>query len=164
LALGCGSGRSCDVNKLRYHKIIIMTDADVDGAHIAALLMTFFFQELKPLLQGGYIYLAMPPLYRLSGNSQSIYAQDDAEKDHLLKTFFKKGSKIEINRFKGLGEMPMQQLRATTMDPEKRRLLQIDIQNSKDLNDFVDRLMGKNPATRFDFITQNAEFVKDLDI
>lgn len=164
LALGCGSGRSCDVSKLRYHKIIIMTDADVDGAHIASLLMTFFFQELKPLLQGGYIYLAMPPLYRLSGNGNSIYAQNDAEKDHLLKTFFKKGTKVEINRFKGLGEMPMQQLRATTMDPEKRHLLQIDIQNSTDLNDFVDRLMGKNPATRFDFITQNAKFVKDLDI
>lgn len=164
LALGCGAGRSCDPNKLRYHKIIIMTDADVDGAHIAALLMTFFFQELKPVLQAGYVYIAMPPLYRLSGGGKSIYAQDDAEKDHLLKNFFKKGSKIEINRFKGLGEMPMEQLRSTTMDPQKRKLLKVDIQNSQDLTKFVDDLMGKNVSTRFDFITKNAQFVTDLDI
>ncbi|MDP2192943.1 MAG: DNA topoisomerase IV subunit B [Alphaproteobacteria bacterium] len=164
LALGCGTGKACDPSKLRYHKIIIMTDADVDGAHIAALLMTFFYQELKPILHAGYVYIAMPPLYRLSGAGKSIYAQDDAEKDHLLKTFFKKGTKIEINRFKGLGEMPMEQLRATTMDPVKRKLLKVDIQNSQDLERFVDDLMGKNVTTRFDFITKNAQFVKDLDI
>ncbi|CAO5683065.1 MAG: DNA gyrase subunit B [Holosporales bacterium] len=164
LALGCGSGRSCDPSKLRYHKIIIMTDADVDGAHIASLLMTFFYQELKPLLLQGHIYLAMPPLYRLSHNGKTVYAKDDAEKDVLLKTVFKKNTKVDISRFKGLGEMPMEQLRSTTMDPSKRRLQKVEIHDQKSLDDFVDRLMGKNAETRFQFITENAQFAKDLDV
>lgn len=164
LALGCGVGKSCDPAKLRYHKIIIMTDADVDGAHIASLLLTFFYQELKPILQHGHIYLAMPPLYRLSGSGKIIYAQDDAEKDRLIKSEFKKNAKVEISRFKGLGEMPMEQLRSTTMDQQKRKLLQVNIHDDIALKDFVDRLMGKNAETRYQFIVENAQFAKDLDV
>lgn len=164
LALGCGIGKSCSIEKLRYHKIIIMTDADVDGAHIAALLMTFFYQELRPLLEHGHIYLAMPPLYRLSGGGKIVYALNDIEKDKLMATEFKKNNKIEISRFKGLGEMPMEQLRMTTMDPLRRTLQQISIHNKEMLDDFVERLMGKNAQTRFDFITENAQFAKNLDI
>jgi topoisomerase IV subunit B len=144
--------------------IIKLTDADVDGAHIASLIMTFFFQEMRSLINAGHIYLALPPLYRLSHNGLVHYAQDDAEKDHLLKTVFKKYSKIDISRFKGLGEMPVDQLRTTTMDPNKRRLQQVYIKDSETIDDFVNRLMGKNADARYQFIQENATFVKDLDI
>lgn len=164
LALGCGVGKSCDLSKLRYHKVIIMTDADVDGAHIAALLITFFYRELKPLLKNGHIYLAKPPLYRLSAGDQIVYAQNDAEKDSILQKTFKKYKKVDISRFKGLGEMPMQQLRSTTMDVNKRFLEKIIIDDDAQLEDFVEQLMGKNAQSRFVFITENAQFVKNVDV
>ncbi|MCX8506415.1 MAG: toprim domain-containing protein, partial [Alphaproteobacteria bacterium] len=126
---GCGSGAKFDLEKLRYDRVIIMTDADVDGAHIAALLMTFFFQEMRGLIEAGHLYLAQPPLFRLTLGGTSVYASDDAERDRLLATTFK-GRKVEISRFKGLGEMPAKQLRDTTMAVSKRRLLQVIINNS----------------------------------
>lgn len=167
LALGCGSGRDCDPQKLRYSRVIIMTDADVDGAHIASLLLTLFFQETRALIEGGHIYLAQPPLYRLSYNQKTVYARDDAEKEHFLKTIFSRATKVDISRFKGLGEMPVDQLRSTTMDPTKRTLLRVALnpeQDTKHHTDFVNRLMGKNPESRFLFIQENACFATNVDI
>ncbi len=166
LALGCGSGRDCNPAKLRYSRIIIMTDADVDGAHIASLLLTLFFQEMRPLIENGHIYLAQPPLYRLSHSQQTLYARDDAEKDRLLKTAFGRATKVDISRFKGLGEMPVEQLRNTTMDPNKRILLRVslDLEREETPAAFVNRLMGKNPEARFQFIQENAKFAHDVDI
>ncbi len=167
LALGCGSGRDCDPKKLRYSRIIIMTDADVDGAHIASLLLTLFFQETRPLIEQGHVYLAQPPLYRLSHNQQTVYARDDIEKEHFLQTTFKRAGKVDISRFKGLGEMPVDQLRSTTMDPAKRTLLRVFLnseQNTQHHTDFVNRLMGKNPESRFLFIQENARFATDVDV
>ncbi len=166
LALGCGSGRDCNPTKLRYSRIIIMTDADVDGAHIASLLLTLFFQEMRPLIEKGHIYLAQPPLYRLSHSQQTLYARDDAEKDKLLKTAFGKATKVDISRFKGLGEMPVEQLRNTTMDPIKRTLLKVALNLNLEESpaDFVNRLMGKNPEARFQFIQENAKFAHDVDV
>src|SRR6202020_51138 len=123
-ALGCGTGKACNPSQLRYGRIIIMTDADVDGAHIASLLMTFFFQEMPELIRHGHVYLAQPPLYRITQGAKSIYAMDDAERERLVKTF-KPGAKIGVSRFKGLGEMPPAILKDTTMDPAKRVLLRI---------------------------------------
>lgn len=167
LALGCGAGKECDPKKLRYERVIIMTDADVDGAHIASLLMTFFFQQMRPLVEGGYLYLAQPPLYRLTQGGKSIYAQDDAHRERLLATEFKGPKKVETSRFKGLGEMPASQLKETTMDPHKRVLQRVFIPphlDGKDITIFVDDLMGRNPEKRFTYIQQNAQFVRDLDV
>jgi topoisomerase-4 subunit B len=166
LALGCGVGKACDVTKLRYHKIVIMTDADVDGAHIASLLLTFFFQEMRPIIEKGYVYLAQPPLYRLANGGTVLYARDDAEKDVFLKTKFRSNSKVEISRFKGLGEMPVDQLRQTTMSPQHRTLLQVQLlpDQAATPDNFVMRLMGKNAESRFLFIQENAPFFKDVDI
>ena len=166
LALGCGVGKNCDVTKLRYHKIVIMTDADVDGAHIASLLLTFFFQEMRPIIEKGYVYLAQPPLYRLANGGTVLYARDDAEKDLFMKTKFRSNSKVEISRFKGLGEMPVDQLRQTTMSPAHRTLLQVQLlpDQATDSDNFVVRLMGKNAEFRFLFIQENAPFFKDVDI
>ncbi|KAB2834446.1 MAG: DNA topoisomerase IV subunit B, partial [Caedimonadaceae bacterium] len=173
-ALGSGLGRDCDPSKLRYGRVIIMTDADVDGAHIASLLLTFFFREMYPLLEQKCIYLAVPPLFRLSHGSKSFYAVDEAHKNQLLKTEFKGKEKVEISRFKGLGEMSWHQLKETTMDPSKRSLIRVELvdrvmptQLNDDfipLSEFVDHLMGKKPEKRFQFIQTRAEFVKDLDI
>ncbi|MDI9349791.1 MAG: DNA topoisomerase IV subunit B [Candidatus Symbiobacter sp.] len=143
LALGCGAGAKFDRGKLRYERVIIMTDADVDGAHIAALLMTFFFQEMRGLIEAGHLYLAQPPLYRLTLGGNSVYASDDAERDRLLAGEFK-GRKVEISRFKGLGEMPAKQLRDTTMSIGKRRLLQVVI------NDFPKAASGESDARAAD--------------
>lgn len=164
LALGCGAGKSCDPTKLRYHKVVIMTDADVDGAHIASLLLTFFFKEMRAIMNAGYVYLAQPPLYRLTHNGKTLYARDDQEKDKLLKTAFKNASKVDIGRFKGLGEMLPAQLRDTTMAIDKRTLLQVKLTDESELEDFVERLMGKNPESRYQFIQENARLVKDIDI
>jgi topoisomerase-4 subunit B len=173
LALGCGTRGAFDVEKLRYERIIIMTDADVDGAHIASLLITFFYREMPGLIEGGRLYLAQPPLYRLTQGSQSVYAMDDAEKDRLMASHFKGRGKIEVSRFKGLGEMPARQLKDTTMDPGKRTLLRVTIAGEGDRNpgaeakntaDLIERLMGRKPELRFAFIQENARFVRELDV
>lgn len=164
LALGCGSGKSCDPSKLRYGKVIIMTDADVDGAHIASLLLTFFFREMRSIVDAGHVFLAQPPLYRLTHNGKTIYARNDIEKDQLIKTHFKNAAKVEVGRFKGLGEMLPIQLRETTMHVDKRTLQRVTIASGENLENFVDRLMGKNPEARYTFIHENANLVEDVDL
>jgi topoisomerase-4 subunit B len=163
-ALGCGTRERYRDDDLRYDKIILMTDADVDGAHIASLLMTFFFQEMPQLIDNGHLYLAMPPLFRISSGPKVLYAMNDAHRDTLLATEFK-GRKPEITRFKGLGEMPYAHLRETTMDKRTRSLLRVRVVEDRDgTKSAVERLMGSRPEARFDFIQENAAFVTDLDI
>jgi topoisomerase-4 subunit B len=164
-ALGCGTRSKYRDEDLRYDRVIIMTDADVDGAHIASLLMTFFFQEMPRLIRGGHLYLAVPPLYRISQGGKVMYARDDAHKDELLKSEFTGRGKVEIGRFKGLGEMMAAQLKETTMDPRKRTLLRIEVIDEQDATQAaVDALMGTKPELRFRFIQERAEFVEELDI
>jgi topoisomerase IV subunit B len=161
-ALGCGLRDKYNGARLRYERIIIMTDADVDGAHIATLLMTFFFQEMQGLVRDGHLYLAQPPLYRLSAGGLVHYARDDAHKDELERTIFK-NKKIDVSRFKGLGEMPPAQLKDTTMDPAKRTLLRVTLPAEYEdrawVRERVEHLMGKNAEHRYNFITENAKFV-----
>ncbi len=165
-ALGCGVGDRFDRSKLRYGRVIIMTDADVDGAHIASLLMTFFYRELPELVRHGHIYLARPPLFRLVQGAKSHYAMDDADRERVQARYFKAGSKVEISRFKGLGEMPPSALKETTMDPAKRTLLQVEAlpENRAATNELVESLMGKKPELRFQFIQSRARFVEDVDL
>ena len=179
-ATGCGIGKDFDLNKLRYERIIIMTDADVDGAHIAALLVTFFYTQMRPLIDNGHLYIAQPPLYRLVSGNLSEYAQDEEHREKLMETVFKAKKKVDVSRFKGLGEMPAAQLKETTMNPKSRTLLRVTLPDVKniaglegedemgtsvaDVDDLVERLMGKNAESRFNFIQDNAEFVQDLDI
>lgn len=192
-ALGCGTNDDFDIDKLRYERIIIMTDADVDGSHIAALLITFFYTQMRTLIEKGNLYLAQPPLYRLSAGNMSVYAMNDTHKDELLNTVFKGKSKVDSARFKGLGEMPAKQLKETTMNPDSRMLVRVTIPNAMEalgittdmegadssgsapkenkptqtteqINELVEQLMGRNPESRFNFIQENAEFVEDLDI
>jgi len=157
-ALGCGSGARCDITKLRYGRVIIMTDADVDGAHIAALLMTFFYRELPALVRQGRVFLAQPPLYRLQAAGKSVYARDDADRERLLKSAFKPNQKIEVSRFKGLGEMPPAALKETTMDPARRTLLRVSLPEADEASTAqrVEDLMGRQPERRFRFIQDNA--------
>jgi len=157
-ALGCGSGPRCDIAKLRYGRVIIMTDADVDGAHIAALLMTFFYRELPALVREGRVFLAQPPLYRLQAGGKSVYARDDADREKLLKSAFKANQKIEVSRFKGLGEMPPAALKETTMDPARRTLLRVSLPSADEAATAqrVEDLMGRQPERRFRFIQENA--------
>jgi topoisomerase-4 subunit B len=159
LALGCGTRDRYRDDAVRYERVIIMTDADVDGAHIATLLMTFFFQEMPGLVQAGRLYLAQPPLYRLSAGAESVYARDDAEREYLMGTKFK-NRKVEVGRFKGLGEMAPTQLRETTMDPARRTLIRVTLPESHQdrflVRDLVDRLMGRVPEHRFNFIQAHA--------
>jgi topoisomerase-4 subunit B len=165
-ALGCSTGARYREADLRYEKIIIMTDADVDGAHIASLLITFFYREMPALITAGHLYLALPPLYRLSQGATVAYARDDEHKDRLLKEKFQGRGKVDVSRFKGLGEMPPAQLKETTMDPKRRTLLRVVL--SDDAVDFtrerVESLMGRKPELRFAFIQEHAKFVEDLDI
>ncbi len=179
LALGCGAGKDFSLDALRYERIIIMTDADVDGAHIASLLITFFYTHMREMIDRGHLYLAQPPLYRLTAGSVSAYARDDVHKGQILKTTFKGKSKVDISRFKGLGEMPATQLRETTMNPATRTLIRVTTGQAQDLthgsipligkdssetDDLVDRLMGRNAEARFRFIQDRAAFVQDVDI
>jgi topoisomerase-4 subunit B len=165
-ALGCGAGGKYRGEDLRYERVIIMTDADVDGAHIASLLLTFFYREMPQLIADGHLYLAMPPLYRLSHGAKSIYARDDNDRERLIKSEFKANAKVEVSRFKGLGEMMPAQLKETTMKPGSRQLTRVEIPDGKndDTRDLVERLMGKRPELRFQFIQENAAFAKDVDI
>ncbi|HEX8667126.1 MAG TPA: DNA topoisomerase IV subunit B [Allosphingosinicella sp.] len=166
-ALGCGTRDRCDPAQLRYDRIIIMTDADVDGAHIATLLMTFFFNEMAKIVEQGALYLAQPPLYRLSSGGTVAYARDDAHRGELEASLFK-GKKVEVSRFKGLGEMNPQQLRETTMDPKTRSLIRVTLpeeyQQVHKVRDLVDRLMGRNPEHRFAFIQSHAGEVAEEEI
>jgi len=170
-ALGCGTGAHYSDDRLRYERVIIMTDADVDGAHIASLLMTFFYREMPKLIENGHLFLAQPPLYRISKGGKTEYAQDDAQKDELVRTQF--GGKADITRFKGLGEMQSVHLRETTMDPTKRVLLKVDVPTATGTDDrreemrtrtLVEDLMGRKPEKRYAFIQENAKFARDLDV
>jgi len=157
-ALGCGAGERFDIARLRYGRVVIMTDADVDGAHIAALLMTFFYKELPALVRDGRVYLAQPPLYRLQAGGKSIYARDDADRERLLKREFKPNQKVEVSRFKGLGEMPPASLKETTMDPKRRVLLRVVMppEERAKTAELMEALMGRRPELRFRFIQENA--------
>jgi topoisomerase-4 subunit B len=164
-ALGCGTRDRYREDDLRYDKIIIMTDADVDGAHIASLLITFCFQEMPQLIDNGHLYMAQPPLYRITQGAKTLYARDDEHRDELLETEFSGRGKIDVTRFKGLGEMPYAHLKETTMAPETRKLLQVRVVSDREGTSLsVDQLMGTRPEARFDFIQANAEFVTELDI
>jgi len=168
LALGCGIGKDFSLKNLRYERVVIMTDADVDGAHIASLLMTFFFQQMRPLIDHGHLYLAQPPLYRISQGGTTFYAKGDKEKDQLLKKMPTSRGKIEISRFKGLGEMSSHQLKSTTMDPHNRSLIRVKLPSEgleiESIREFVDELMGRHAESRYAYIQENAQFVKELDI
>lgn len=172
-ALGCGIKENYKEENLRYEKIIIMTDADVDGAHIASLLMTFFYQQMPKLIENGHLFIATPPLYKIVVGGKNYYALDDDDKDRILAKVVKGNQKPDISRFKGLGEMSAMQLKETTMDKKNRMLLRVLLPNTAteegkeeafETRRQVERLMGKNPETRFKFIIERAKFVDDLDI
>jgi len=161
-AFGCGIGDEFDMDSLRYHKIVIMTDADVDGSHIRTLLLTFFFRYMKPLLENGYIYIAQPPLYKVKKGRGEHYVYTDEELDILLKEIGRKG--ISIQRYKGLGEMDAEQLWDTTMDPEKRIMKRVSIDDAVEADEIFTILMGDKVQPRREFIEENAKYVSNLDI
>nr|WP_205620150.1 DNA topoisomerase (ATP-hydrolyzing) subunit B [Cohnella thermotolerans] len=162
-ALGTGIGDDFDLSKARYHKIVIMTDADVDGAHIRTLLLTFFYRYMRKLIEAGYVYIAQPPLYKLERGKVIRYAQDEAERDAIIAEFGE-GAKVNVSRYKGLGEMNAEQLWETTMDPNTRTMLQVRIEDGMKADLMFDTLMGDNVEPRREFIQQFARHVKDLDI
>ncbi|MBF9048217.1 DNA topoisomerase IV subunit B [Rhodobacterales bacterium LSUCC0031] len=165
-ALGVGMGTKFNIDDLRYDKVIIMTDADVDGAHIAALLMTFFFTQMRPMIDRGHLYLACPPLFRLTQGAKRVYCLDEAEKAAWLAKGLGGKGKIDVSRFKGLGEMDAKDLKDTTMDPATRKLIRVSVDEDApgETGDLVERLMGKKPELRFQYIQENARFVEDVDV
>ena len=165
-ALGCGIGKDdFDINNLRYHRIIIMTDADVDGSHIRTLLLTFFYRQMYDIVEKGHIYIALPPLYKITKGKEFIYASDEKEKDEAIKTLSKSGTRgLEVQRYKGLGEMNPEQLWTTTMDPLNRRMMRVDIKDARDADESFEILMGDDVEPRREFIDANALSVKELDI
>ena len=165
-ALGCGIGKEdFDIDNLRYHRIIIMTDADVDGSHIRTLLLTFFYRQMYEIVEKGHVYIALPPLYKITKGKEFIYASDEKEKDDAIKKFSKNGNRgLEVQRYKGLGEMNPEQLWTTTMDPINRRMMRVDIKDIQDANESFEVLMGDDVEPRREFIDANALSVKELDI
>ena len=165
-ALGVGLGTRFNLDDLRYDKVIIMTDADVDGAHIAALLMTFFFTQMRPMIDAGHLYLACPPLYRLTQGAKRVYCVDEQERDEWLQKGLGGKGKIDVSRFKGLGEMDAKDLKETTMDPATRKLIRVSIDEDEpgETGHLVERLMGKKPELRYQYIQENAKFVEELDV
>ncbi|GGX50283.1 DNA topoisomerase 4 subunit B [Tateyamaria omphalii] len=165
-ALGVGLGAKFNIDDLRYDKVIIMTDADVDGAHIAALLMTFFYTQMRPMIDAGHLYLACPPLFRLTQGARRVYCLDEVEKNELMESGLGGKGKIDVSRFKGLGEMDAKDLKDTTMNPATRKLIRVSIDEDEpgETGDLVERLMGKKPEMRFQYIQENARFVEELDV
>ena len=164
-ALGCGIGEEFDIDKLRYHRIIIMTDADVDGSHIRTLLLTFFYRQMFEIVDRGHIYIALPPLYKITKGKEFVYASDEEQKESAIKDLSKSGTRgLEVQRYKGLGEMNPEQLWTTTMDPEHRRMMRVDINDVQDANESFEILMGDEVEPRREFIDANALSVTDLDI
>ncbi|MGR3713107.1 MAG: DNA topoisomerase IV subunit B [Shimia sp.] len=165
-ALGVGLGTKFNVDDLRYDKIIIMTDADVDGAHIAALLMTFFYTQMRPMIDTGHLYMACPPLFRLTQGAKRVYCVDEAEKNEWLEKGIGGKGRIDVSRFKGLGEMDAKDLKETTMDPASRKLIRVTIDEDEpgETDTLVNDLMGKKPEKRFQYIQENARFVEELDV
>ncbi len=165
-AIGSGIKEEFEIGKARYHKIIIMTDADVDGAHIRTLLLTFFYRQMPELIEAGYVYIAQPPLFRLAKGKDEYYVYDMQERDEVMKRLQGADGRgtVNVQRYKGLGEMNPEQLWHTTMDPERRTLLKVNIEDAVSADDMFTRLMGDEVEPRRLFIEQNAQFVKNLDI
>ena len=160
-AFGCGVGEELDTSKLRYHKIVIMTDADVDGAHIRTLLLTFLYRYLKPVIDQGYVYIAQPPLYKVSKGRDERYAYSEEE---MLEIQAELGDRTNVQRYKGLGEMNPEQLWETTMNPENRTLIKVTVEDAMEADQVFDMLMGDDVEPRRNYIISNAQFVKNLDI
>ncbi len=163
-ALGCGIGSEVDLSKLRYGKVIIMADADVDGSHIRTLLLTFFFRFMRPLIEEGHVYLAQPPLFKVSKGKKFRYAYSDEERDAEIAELTTDGGKADVQRYKGLGEMDPEQLWETTMDPERRTMVQVTMADAERADEIFNILMGDKVAPRREFIETNAKFVNNLDI
>ena len=161
-AFGCGISDDFDESKLRYDRIICMTDADVDGSHIRILLITFFFRFMRPLIENGHVYIAQPPLYKITKNKQEYYAFDDDERDRKIAQLGSKG--LEVSRYKGLGEMNAEQLWTTTMNPETRTMLRVTMEDAYEADEIVSLLMGDQPELRREFIVENAKLVDELDV
>ena len=163
-ALGCGAGKDFDAKKLRYHKICLLMDADSDGNHICTLLLTFFYRHLPELIRDGYVYIAQPPLYRIDAGKEVFWARDDAARDRILAERNGKSAKVQVTRFKGLGEMNPSTLKETTLDPRRRALLRVAVQDQAATDQTIQTLMGRDVAPRFEFIMQRAPKVEELDV